>query len=341
MHRCQGKDIIGGVYTVEQSKGGNSRLLTIIIIVISTAGVLYFGYKAVQDNTRKDEENPFEYNIERFKKSDSSLHHYTEVKRIELEFLKSYAIAVDAADNIFVSGDRSVVQFDQSGSLKNTIDTAEPVRCLAADKNGDLYLGMMDHIEVYSPDGSRKTVWEPLGEKAIITSLALSGNEVYAADAGNRVVWKYGKSGKILAKIGEKNAEKGTPGYVIPSPYFDVCVDSDGFLWAANTGRHSLENYNSEGSIRSFWGEYSMAVEGFSGCCNPSHFVILDDGSFVTSEKGIARVKVYNRIGKLISVVAGPDKFYEGTVGLDLAKDSQNRIYVLDPKLNAVRIFEK
>jgi hypothetical protein len=84
-----------------------------------------------------------------------------------------------------------------------------------------------------------------------------------------------------------------------------------------------------------------MEIEGFCGCCNPSHFVILDDGSFVTSEKGIVRVKVYNRLGNVVSVVAGPDQFAEGTVGLDLAKDSSQRIYVLDPPKKAVRIFAK
>ena len=52
-------------------------------------------------------------------------------------------------------------------------------------------------------------------------------------------------------------------------------------------------------------------------------------------------MKVYNRLGQLVSVVAGPAQFAEGTVGLDLAVDSKNRIYVLDPKKKIIRIFEK
>jgi len=128
---------------------------------------------------------------------------------------------------------------------------------------------------------------------------------------------------------------------VIPSPYFDVAVDPDGFLWAANTGRHSLENYTREGKLRSSWGEFSMEIEGFCGCCNPSHFAILEDGSFVTSEKGIPRVKIYDRLGRLSSVVAGPDRFDIGTVGLDLALDSAQRILVLDPARRKVRTFVK
>ena len=326
---------------MKSSKGGNNRLLTFLIIIISVAGVLYFGYNAIQDNTTKNQDNPFEYNIEHFKKSDSSLNHYTELKRIELNLTRAFGIAIDINDNLFVSGDKSLLQFDKTGNLKNTISTSGAVRCLVVDQNGDLYLGMIDHVEIYNNKGVKKTGWESLGEKAIITSIALSDQEVYVADAGNHIVWKYDKAGKILARIGEKNEEKEIPGFVIPSPFFDVGIDDDGFLWVVNPGRHSFENYTSDGGVRTSWGEYSMAVEGFCGCCNPSHFVILDDGSFVTSEKGIARVKVYNRLGELVSVVAGPDRFYEGTVGLDLAKDSEQKIYVLDPKLNAVRIFEK
>ena len=84
-----------------------------------------------------------------------------------------------------------------------------------------------------------------------------------------------------------------------------------------------------------------MGIEGFCGCCNPTHFIILEDDSFVTSEKGLPRVKMYNRIGELVSVVAPTDQFVESTVGLDLAVDSSQRIYVLDPMQRLVRIFEK
>ncbi|MCP5104563.1 MAG: hypothetical protein GY950_14350, partial [bacterium] len=159
--------------------------------------------------------------------------------------------------------------------------------------------------------------------------------------AGNHIVWKFDKSGSKQARIGEKNEAGDIPGFVIPSPYFDVGVDPDGFLWVVNPGRHSLENYTAAGGFRSSWGEYSMKIAGFCGCCNPTHFVILENGSFVTSEKGIARVKVYNRLGELVSVVAEPGQFSEGVVGLDLAVDSSQRIYVLDPKKKMVRIFGK
>ncbi len=318
----------------------NNRLLTGIIIIVSMAGILYFGIRAISENSKKDGENPFEYNIENFKKSEKNLIHYSEVQQININSPNAYGISVGPEDKIYVSGDDSVLILNRDGSTHSSIKTPGAAYCLSVDENQDLYLGMRDHVEVYDTKGVKKAQWESLGERAIITSIAISKENVFVADAGNHIVWKFNKSGRKQARIGEKNKAKDIPGFVIPSPYFDVAVDPDGFLWVVNPGRHSLENYTKEGNLRTSWGEYSMKVEGFCGCCNPTHITILDDGSFVTSEKGIARVKIYNRLGRFVSIVAAPDLFKEGTVGLDLATDSSGSIYVLDPVKKAVRIFD-
>jgi hypothetical protein len=322
-------------------KKKKERLLTVAVIAVSVAGILYFGYKAIRDYSARSQGNPFEYNIEDFEKSDDALVHYTEVGRILIELKIVFGVSVGPDDRIYVSGDDSVLIFGGDGTFHSSISIIGPAYCLFVDRNQDLYLGMDDHVEVYDRMGQKISSWESLGEKAIITSIAVSENNVFVADAGNHIVWKFDKSGKRLKRIGAKDKARDIPGFIIPSPFFDVAMDPDGFLWVANTGRHSLENYTPDGDFRTSWGEFSMKIEGFSGCCNPSHFAILEDGSFVTSEKGLARVKVYNRIGNLVSVVATPDQFLRGTVGLDLAVDSSQRIYVLDPWQRLVRIFDK
>ena len=319
----------------------NNRLLLWAIIGISVVGNIYFVYRAISDNSTLNSENPFEYTIEDFKKVDEELLQYTEINHIPLCFQQVSGIAVGFDNRIYVSGDASVVIMDSDGQAQAAIATGETAYCLAVDSNGDLYLGMDDHIELYDRDGVKKAQWESLGDSALLTSIAVSNDYLFAADAGSRIVWKYDKSGNIEAKIGEKNESKDIPGCVVPSRFFDVSMDPDGFLWVVNPGRHSLENYIPDGSLRTSWGEYSMGIEGFCGCCNPSHITITNDGKFITSEKGLARVKVYNRLGQLESVVAGPNQFFDGTIGLDLAVDVQGRVYVLDPKKIAVRIFEK
>ena len=71
----------------------NNRLLTAFIIIISVAGILYFGIRAISDNSKKEVKNPFEYNIEKFKKSEKNLIHYAEVQQIKLNSESLYAIA--------------------------------------------------------------------------------------------------------------------------------------------------------------------------------------------------------------------------------------------------------
>jgi ligand-binding sensor domain-containing protein len=267
-------------------KKKKDRLLTVAVIAVSVAGILYFGYKAIRDYSARSQGNPFEYDIEAFRKSDPSLVHYTEVGQISIELKAVFGVSVGPDDRIYVSGSDSLLIFNEERILQSSISIVGPAYCLFVDRNQDLYLGMDDHVEVFDRMGQKISSWESLGEKAIITSIAVSENNVFVADAGNHIVWKFDKSGNRLKRIGEKDKARDIPGFIIPSPFFDVAMDPDGFLWVANTGRHSLENYTLDGGFRTSWGEFSMKIEGFSGCCNPSHFAILEDGSFVTSEKG-------------------------------------------------------
>ena len=325
-----------GIFKVKKDKIATGAILTVAV-----AGILYFGYRAVRDNAKSEQQNPFAYDIKNYEASGAGLVHYSEVGRIPVELTVVAGIAVGPDDGIYVCGNESVHLFHNDGTQRSSFRADAPIRCLAVGENHDLYLGMEDHVEIYDRKGMRQVRWESLGERAIVTSIAVAADFVFVADAGNKIVWKFDKSGTRLQKIGEKNIEKDIPGFIIPSPYFDVAVDEDGFLWAANTGRHSLENYSVDGNFRTSWGEFGMEIQGFSGCCNPSHFALLEDGSFVTSERGLVRVKVYNRIGNLVSVVAPPEQFAQGTVGLDLAVDSAQKIYVLDPMQKLVRIFAK
>ncbi len=299
------------------------------------------GISLLKEGNGRNQDNPFEYNIDNFKTIDESLLNYKEEPSIKIDYKLYFAINIDKKDRLYVSVDKKILVFDAHKNLISSFSMDESAYCLETSDSGDIFMGMADHIEIYNENGLKKESWKSLGKEAIITSLAVSEDYVYVADAGNLVVWKYDKQGNILGEIGRKDEKKDIPGFIIPSPFFDVEIDPDGFLWAANTGRHSLENYTKEGGLRTSWGKPSMAIEGFAGCCNPSHFVILEDGSFITAEKGIARIKVYNRLGMLESVVAGPEDFIEGTVDLDLAVDSKQRIFTLDHKKKAVRIFSK
>jgi sugar lactone lactonase YvrE len=315
------------------------RLLTASIVILSVAGILYFGIRAVMDQMQTDRKNPYEYDWGVFERSPADAAAYSQVQSIPVQAKRLTGLARGGDGFLYVAGDGNIAKFDIRGNLIETFPIGETAYCLALDAQNRIYLGMGDHVEVCDQKGSLVAQWETLGQDAIITSIAVVDSTVYLADAGQLVVWKFSSSGALLGTVGKKDRTKGVPGYVIPSPYFDVAIGADGTLWAANTGRHSLENYTHTGELKTRWGEYGTAMEEFCGCCNPSHFAILEDGGFVTSEKGIPRVKMYDRQGRFAAVVAGPSQFRAGTVGLDLVVDASGRIYVLDPTQKEVRVF--
>jgi len=289
----------------------------------------------------KIESNPFEFEMDDLKKSDSTQIAYQEIKQFKPGLSEIYGIAVDPLDRVLVSGKEGVEIFTPEGIIQNRWPTEDGALTIATDQKGNIYLGMPDHIEIRDSTGRLIKTWKIPGEEPIITSIAVTDLFVFAADAGRKVVYRYDLSGTLLNRIGEKDPQNSIPGFIVPSPYFDLAPDRNGFIWIANPGRHELEKYNYEGKLLSKWGFASVTVDGFCGCCNPSHFTFLHDGSFVTSEKGIERVKVYSPQGDFKCIVAAPESFEEGTRGLDLTVDAHDRILVLDPVRKNIRILVK
>ena len=321
--------------------GRNDRLLTLGIVILSVAGILYFGFQAVQDQADTDQENPYALDLSVYDQDSTAAPSYTETQTIPLDSGKPTGLALDHEGFLYVSAGKRILKYDPRGEFVDAFPTSDPVYSLTVDRRQRIYLGMRDRVEVIDRDGGTIGRWASLGPRAIVTSIAVTDSTVFLADAGQLLVWRFATSGALLGAFGRKDKLKGAPGFVIPSPYFDVAVDPDGATWVANTGRHSLENYSDDGSVTTSWGEYGTAIDEFCGCCNPSHFAILPDGGFVTSEKGVPRVKLYNRQGQFVTLVAGPDAFRADTEGLGLAVDAAGRIYVLDPVQNSIRVFTR
>ncbi len=297
----------------------------------------------------------FEYDIRELTRVDPDLILYEESGDvIDTGFGVSHGIAVDSKGSIYVAGDQAVRIFSDRGIILGKIELAEAPTCLTVVPDGALYVGLKDHVAVYDTQGQRQASWESLGADALLTSIAVSGTNVFLADAGNRVVVRCDVAGKIINYIGKKDAFRDVPGFVIPSPYFDLATTGDGLLRAVNPGRRRIEAYTFEGDLEFWWGAPSVAIDGFCGCCNPVNIAVLPDGGFVTCEKGLVRVKVYDSEGEFQGVVAGPSQLIrEGEAkvcelpeqcqsgGFDVAVDPAGRVIVLDTIKNIVRIFTR
>jgi hypothetical protein len=313
-------------------------------IIIISAVVLLLALVAfmVKDFffAKPDNTNPYQFELSNVRSGDTSMVAYSETGQIKTTLDEIHGIASDASGRIYISGKNGIEIFDAQGKADKKFQIAGIAQCIAVSENGDIILGIQDHIETWNYSGKQLLKWKSCGSDAVITSIALSGENVFVADAGQKVVYRFDQKGNLINKIGLKDPATGVPGFIIPSPYFDLGISKDGNLWVVNPGRHSFEKYTFDGELLTSWGKASMAMEGFCGCCNPSNFAILQDSMFVTSEKAIERVKIYNPDGSFRCIVATPDQFEEGTKGLDLAIDKQNRILVLDPVKMLVRIFE-
>jgi len=307
----------------------------IMLIAVVAFMVKDFFYEPKSSN-----ENPYEYKMDKLRHINPSLIAYTEGAQVKPEIESLHGIAIDEFDNICLVGKDKVIIYGSDLVQKSSFNTGKEIRCIAVESD-KIYLGVQDHLEVYDSNGKLQKTWSPVNEKSVITSIAISEKFVYVADAGNRIVYQYNRKGNLIKELGKKNVEQGIPGFIIPSPYFDLLIGREGELWVVNPGRHSLESYNENGDLISSWTKTSMDVDGFCGCCNPSNIAMLSDGSFVTSEKAIERVKIHLPNGDFKSIVVSPESFIEGTKGIDLAVDSKDRIYVLDPEKKLVTIYIK
>ncbi len=317
------------------------RALAGLAVSAGVIAVMVWAFRIISTKSASKTYNPYEYDLGGLTKTAPALIGYRETGQIKTGFRKPRGITVCPCGNVWVTGDLAVAVFEPDGTQVRRFKLPDPAQCIAISADDRVFLGIGNHIETCNPYGGQQNAWSGLGENAFLTSIVVAGTDVFAADYGNRTVWHFDTSGKLLGRLGGPHSRDGTPGFIVPSPYFDVALGANGSLWVADPGRLRVEEYTYDGRMKGAWGKASMKIEGFCGCCNPTHIALLPDSSFVTSEKGLARVKVYGPDGAFQCVVAGTEQFAEGTVGLDLAVDSSGDILVLDPKAGAVRIFAK
>ncbi len=284
-------------------------------------------------------ENPYAYNIDQFKKVKPSRITHQELNPILFKAALPKCVALTKDDALLVATDKKLHIFNPDKTPSNSFALKQQPHSLAALTSEAIYVACQDHIKVYTAKGKLRQTWNTLGEKAFITGIDVNPTHVVVADYGNKQLWLFDTQGTLKRFIGLKSRSQHAEGFKIPSPYFDVHFAANGTIWATNPGMHRLENHGLDGTLKSYWGKFGMNLEGFAGCCNPTHFYLLPNGHFITVEKGLVRIKVYTKTGAFRSVVAPPDAFQEGLRGVDMAVDSQGRIYVVDRLKKQVRIF--
>ncbi len=284
------------------------------------------------------DESPFAYDTSQLAAVASAQvsHHEVAAWRVSLPSPRFLAALPDG--RVAVAGGLQGVVLDSNGVAQTTFlwRNAGIATAVAAAPDGNLYIGTADRV-VSCGVGATATpaVWDSLGENARITGMAADTNEVWVCDAGQRKVWRFDHVGCLLDQVPPPNAP-ASRNFVVPSPNFAVATRCDGTFWVVNPGRLELQRYAADGKLLDAWSRPGMTTPGLCGCCNPAYLALLPDGSLVTSEKKIGRVKIYGADGTFCSVVAAPTVL-PGEEGRPIAVDCHGRVLVLDG--DKIRVF--
>lgn len=290
------------------------------------------------------------YDVSRYEAVADDDVRYHETARIALELDNPSGLAVDSEGRLWATGEGALLMLDETGREQARHEIDGRPDCVAVAPDGTMYLGMRDHLAVFSDTGEHHTNWETLGERAWTTEIVVDENHVFVADAGNARVYRYTHDGQILNTIGERDPERDSIGFVVPSHYLDVAFDAMGALWVSNPGKLGVEKYRADGALLTAWHQPGFATHQFPGCCNPIHIAFKSNGTLVTAEKGINRVKTFAADRSFAGVAATSEHLNAGWNAAefpadpapirDLAVDTNDRILVLHGPLRAILVFE-
>ena len=141
--------------------------------------------------------NPWSYDDSEFRKTDPKLIRFQETRLFEVLHGSPRCVCLTPDEHLLVGAGKFVTEYTLDGKRLTEFEVPQEVRCLASSAGDLIYVGTRDHVEVYHRDGARSASWPSPGQKAYLTALAVSADDVFVADAGNRIVWRCDTAGKI------------------------------------------------------------------------------------------------------------------------------------------------
>lgn len=116
-----------------------------------------------------------------------------------------------------------------------------------------------------------------------------------------------------------------------------IVIDPSGNIVVADTYKHRIQEYDTDGTFLDQWGEYGKRIEQFR---LPSGMVVGDDGALYVVETGNNRVQMFDSSGDFVtewgSLGSGEGEFNEPK---GIAIDSEGFVYVVDSGNHRVQKF--
>ena len=243
------------------------------------------------------------------------------------------SLAVSENGSVYLGGDSYVSGYNQE--MKKTWSTITPGKITSLSISGDtIFASTQDMIFLFNTEGKMFEEWGPYEDNSIITSLSSNKSYLAFADAGNRMVFVLTKDGRVKSMMGKSGEQ-----FIIPSPYFDLALDNDNALFISNPGKRRIETRTIDGDLVKYFGSSGTAPGAFCGCCNPSHFTLVP-GGFLTTEKGINRIKIMDTTGEFGEFVSSDNNFVN-SIPLDIATRDGKTIYAANPADSKLYVFKR
>jgi hypothetical protein len=247
-------------------------------------------------------------------------------------------IAVDGSDQVLALGDGHIRVFTASGAPVRQWPAGSGAECLTAGPDGRIYVGGAGRVDVFESGGRRVGgfVFGDAAKPPSVSAIAAHGPDILVADATARIVRRFDATGRQHNLIGDQGKTKT---FMLPNGRLDLDVDRAGVVRATDTGRHHVTAWTLDGTPIGAFGRFGMRDPAdFVGCCNPMNVATTPDGKVVTSEKMVARVKVFEPDGRLLAVI-GTEHFDPMCTQIHLAVDSKGRILAADPVRRRILVF--
>ncbi len=311
------------------------------IVLVLALGVIAVVVVADYLSTRpgKRPPNPFAFDVSEYESVEESQISHRETRQIRVADSKAVHIACHNNTIYLLTTDYLQVITPQGEEL-HSFSLAQTPNCLFVCPDMGIVIAFENFLASFSHEGDIHFRSAPTPDNAVLTSVVVLEDKIFVADAGNKQILVFNRELEQTNTFKGESGVSASHGFILPSVHFDMAANHDDELWVVNPGLHSIQNYATDGRFRGQWGKPSFASEGFSGCCNPSYISFLSDGRFVTSEKGLVRIKIYKESGELESVVAPPDAFKNGLRAPAIATAENNLIVALDFDKSMIRIFE-
>ena len=168
-----------------------SLTIVILVIVVGILAVIIVDFLGNRPDQRG--ENPYALEVDQYKEVDEALISHKEIRNFSLGLLISTDMSLHE-NKLFISGNSSLVILPLDGTQASMHEILPGATCLEVDDE-HVFIGFSTYVAKYSHEGELLQQWSDLGERTVLTNLAIKEDNIYAADAGNRRIVIYNREG--------------------------------------------------------------------------------------------------------------------------------------------------